>query len=201
MVQEQALHTFLLETDRDLFYRNEQGPSTPWIDLCAVLHLLRRYQPARFLEVGTHRGHTARIIAQRFPNTSIITVDPGDQIPSEDRPEVQAAEYLPQEQIGELVSEAVNVRVIKRSFQEIDWGDARFDMIFIDGNHFLPHVLEDSMLALRLLASPGVVIWHDYNHIPDVNIALDRLPVSHRIVSLTGTWTAYYDTRQAGGSP
>ena len=199
MIQEQALHSFLLESDRDLFYGNEQGPATPWIDMCAVLHLMRRYQPHRFLEVGTHQGYTTRVLARRFPNTSIVTVDPGDQVPLEERPEVQAAEYLPQEQIGELVSEAVNVRVLKRPFQDIDWGDARFDMIFIDGNHFLPHVLDDSLLALRLLASPGVVIWHDYNHIPDVNTALDRLPIARHIISLSGTWTAYYDTRRAGG--
>jgi predicted O-methyltransferase YrrM len=199
MVQEQALHTFLLETDRDLFYGHQQGPATPWIDVCALLHLMRRYQPGRFLEVGTYQGHTTRILAQRFPNTSFVTVDPGDQVPVDERPEVQVAEYLPQEQIGELVSEAVNVRVLKRSFQQIDWGDARFDMIFIDGNHFLPHVLDDSLLALRLLASPGVVVWHDYNHIPDVNLALEQLPICHHIRSLTGTWTAFYDTRHAGG--
>ena len=37
-----------------------------------------------------------------------------------------------------------------------------FDLIFVDGSHRLEHVVEDSRLALELLASGGIVVWHDY---------------------------------------
>jgi len=194
MIREQPLHLFLLLTDREQLYDNLECPWTPWVDVCVLLHLVRRYRPARFLEIGTHRGHTTRILADRFPEMSITTVDPGDQVPSSERPAIQCAEYLPQSQIGELVGGRHNVTILKQPFQEIDFGGEAFEMIFIDGNHFLPHVLDDSLLALRLLASFGVVVWHDYNHIGDVNLALDQLPIRDRIVSLAGTWTAFYDS-------
>ena len=37
-----------------------------------------------------------------------------------------------------------------------------FDLIFVDGSHRVEHVVEDSRLALALLAPGGIVVWHDY---------------------------------------
>ena len=167
---------------------------TPWIDLCVVLQLARRYHPARFLEIGTHRGATARILADKFPHMQIVTVDPGDQIPFAERPAIQRGEYLPQDQVGDLVRDRPNVTVIRRRFEEVEWKDQRFEMIFVDGNHSLEHVIRDSLLALKLLTSPGVIVWHDFDNVPDVNLALSQLPVADRIVSLQHTWIAYLDT-------
>jgi predicted O-methyltransferase YrrM len=194
MVRDKPLHNFLFETDPDGFYEGLHCPATPWIDVCVLLHLIRRYRPARFLEVGTHRGDTTRILADKFPAMSIVTVDPGDQVPDEERPSNQLHEYLPQAEIGELVADRPNVQVIKQKFRAIDWGKDSFDMIFIDGNHSLPDVLEDSQLALRLLSTPGVITWHDYDNVLDVNRALAQLALPRPIVSIHNTWMAYYDT-------
>jgi predicted O-methyltransferase YrrM len=163
--------------------------------MCVILHLVRRYRPARFLEVGTHLGYTTRILAEKFPEMAIVTVDPGDQVPEDDRPDNQRGEYLPQERIGELVRDKPNVTVVKRFFHEIDWSrhDA-FEMIFVDGNHTLKDVLRDSRLALRLVTDPGVVIWHDFNNVADVNLALEQLHLSTPICSIHNTWVAYRDT-------
>jgi predicted O-methyltransferase YrrM len=193
-VRDKPLHHFLFETDTDGFYENLDGVFTPWIDLCVLLHLVRRYRPERFLEIGTHRGHTARLLADKFPRMSIVTVDPGDQVPAGERPGNQANEYLSQEEVGELVRDYPNVRVVKQAFQDVEWRDARFDMIFIDGNHSLPHVLRDSHLALRLVTSPGVIVWHDYSNVPDVKLALEQLNLRNTLVSLHNTWMAYYDS-------
>lgn len=194
MVRDKPLHNFLFETDPTGFYEGLDCFCTPWIDVCVLLHLVRRRRPQRFLEVGTHRGYTTRILAKKFPDMEIVTVDPGDQVPAEWRPGNQVSEYLNQDQIGELVRDYANVRVVKQAFQEIDWGDARFEMIFIDGNHSFAHVLADSRLAMRLVTSPGVVVWHDFNNVRDVNQALDQLTLDGYIVSLHNTWIAYHDS-------
>lgn len=194
MVRNKPLHQFLFETDPDGFYEGLEFCFTPWIDVCVLLHMVRRYRPSTFLEIGTHRGVTTRMLAERFPTMSITTVDPGDQIPPQNRPSNQAGEYLPQQYIGELVCHLPNVEVVKTRFLDIQWGNRRFDMIFVDGNHSLPEVLLDSQAALRLVSSPGVILWHDYNNVPDVNLALEQLGTAPAIVSVQNTWMAYLDT-------
>ncbi len=194
MLRDKPLHNFLFETDREGFYDGLSVFCTPWIDTCALLHLVRRYQPQRFLEVGTHRGYTTRILAEKFPAMTIVTVDPGDQIPVNDRPANQVNEYLPQAAIGELASEYPNVEVRKARFDIIAWGDDRFDMIFVDADHTLEAVLSDSRLALKLVTTPGVIVWHDVNNVPAVNSALELLNLDDTIVWIHNTWIAYYDT-------
>ncbi len=194
MVRDKPLHNFLFETDPTGFYNGLDCFCTPWIDVCVILHLVRRYRPARFLEVGTHRGVTTRILADRFPEMEIVTVDPGDKIPVSERPPNQTAEFLPQSEIGMLVDGYANVHVIRERFGEINWDGQRFDMLFIDGNHSLPDVLADSRLALELVTDPGVVIWHDFNNVRDVGTALELLNVPRPIVTLHNTWIAYLDT-------
>jgi predicted O-methyltransferase YrrM len=195
MVRDKPLHNFLFETELEGFYRQLDCFCTPWIDTCVLLHLVRFHRPARFLEIGTHRGFTTRTLAARFPEMSIVTVDPGDSVPAGERPPNQVGEFLPHEQVGELVTGLANVRVIKKRFRDVAWDGERFEMIFIDGDHTLAEVLADSHLALRLVTSPGVVVWHDYNNVPDVNLALEQLHLSGDVVWLHNTWMAYYDTQ------
>lgn len=194
MTRDKPLHNFLFETDQDGFYDNLDCFCTPWIDVCVLLHIVRRYRPKTFLEIGTHRGVTTRIVAEKFPDLSIVTVDPGDQVSKEERPSNQLEEYLRQEQIGELVAHLPNVKIIKQRFQDVAWGDQRFDIIFVDGNHSLPYVLLDTHLAMKLVSKPGVIVWHDFNNVADVNLALEQIESATPIVSLHNTWMAYLDT-------
>ena len=194
MIRDLPLHNFLFQTDPDGFYNGLHCFCTPWIDVCVLLHLIRRYRPKRFLEVGTHRGFTTRILSEKFPVMSIVTVDPGDQIPRELRPENQVGEYLPASQVGELVRDRANVEVIPRPFRDVDWNHSQFDMVFIDGNHSYSEVLADSHLAMKLVKHPGIIAWHDFNNVADVNRALGQLALNGPIVSLHNTWMAYWST-------
>jgi predicted O-methyltransferase YrrM len=192
MFRDKPLHNFLFETDANNFYANLQTWCTPWIDVCCLLHLIRHIRPKTFLEVGTHLGHTTRIVSNRFPDLSITTCDPGDHVPATERPTNQATEYLPHDRVGELVAGKPNVRIIKDRFHAIDWGEQKFDVIFIDGDHTLSSVLSDSLLALKLLSPKGGIMWHDVNHVQDVNTALKQLNTPGDIVSIHNTWVAYY---------
>lgn len=194
MIRDKPLHHFLFEYDSSRFFSGLDCFATPWIDVCVILQLARHYRPKTFLEIGTHRGFTTRILAERFPEMEIVTVDPGDQIAPADRPDNQAGEYLRQEQIGELVRDFPNVKVLKQKIGSIDWAGRKFEMIFVDGNHQYASVLADSHRSLELVTDPGVIIWHDYNNVKDVNLALGELNLDRDIVTLHNTWIAYYDT-------
>ena len=196
MLRDKPLHNFLFETDATGFYDNLDTWCTPWIDTCCLLHLIRKRRPATFLEIGTHKGYTTRIVAQRFPELAITTVDPGDQVPVGQRPGNQGGEFLPQHEIGQVVTDFPNVRIIKQAFGDIDWHGARFDFVFIDGNHSHAHVIADSRRALELLTPHGTIVWHDYNNAPDVNRALGEiaLPDDQPIVGIHNTWIAYLVT-------
>jgi predicted O-methyltransferase YrrM len=191
VLRDKPLHNFLFETDESGFYDNLDVQCTPWIDLCCLLHLIRKRKPATFLEVGTHRGYTARLIAQRFPTLLITTVDPGDKIPPAERPGNQAGEYLSQAELGHIAAPFPSVTIIKEEFQKIDWGEKRFDFFFIDGNHTYPHALADSRLALELLTEHGTIAWHDVHNGCGVDKALGELELSEDIVWLHNTWFAY----------
>lgn len=195
MFRDKPLHNFLFETDDTGFYKNLHPYCTPWIDVCCILHLLRFRKPKTFLEVGTHRGYTTRILAEKFPAMKIVTVDPGDKVSEDNRPGNQKAEYLAQYEIGELVEHLENVRIIKDCFRSIDW-DQKFDAIFIDGNHSYNEILADSLLAMNLLTEHGLIIWHDVNNVQDVNDALKQLNTKYDIVSIHNTWIAYLDSHE-----
>lgn len=194
MLRDKPLHNFLFETDETGFYQNLSTFCTPWIDQCCILHLVRRYRPARFLEIGTHRGMTTRTLAEKFPSMSITTVDPGDQIPPDRRPKNQTAEYLPAHEVGILCRGKPNVRLILNEFARHPWNDEKFEMIFIDGDHSFEAVLQDSKLALELVTKPGVIIWHDVKNVKEVDLALQQLATPGDICHIHNTWIAYHDT-------
>ncbi|MFQ5507389.1 MAG: glycosyltransferase, partial [Planctomycetota bacterium] len=107
------VHEFFIHADSGQFYEDLHTECTPWLDLCVLLQLIRRYRPSSFLEVGTHKGHVTRAVADRFPEMHIVTVDPGDKVPPQERHPSQIHEYLPQDQIGILVADHPNVRVVR----------------------------------------------------------------------------------------
>lgn len=170
-------------------------------DVLTIFEFIRRYRPATFLEVGTFRGATAKLIADKFPSLQITCIDPGDQVPVERRLPVQCEEYLPQRRIGELARGCQNITLIRNCFGNVAWGERRFDMIFIDGDHSTEGCLADSRLALVLLKSPGVILWHDYPN-PRVEVveALAELEqisfIRDHIVHVAGTWLAVYDQHE-----
>ena len=151
-----------------------QRVPTPAIDISIILYLIDKYKPETFLEVGTCSGHTSRTITNVFPNLKITTCDPGDKVELNKRNKIQLSEYLSQNKIGEQIIGCKNVNFIYDEFLNINF-ESKFDMIFIDGNHSLDCVYNDSIRAIKLLNEGGTIIWHDFNNVFDVNEALEKL--------------------------
>lgn len=193
MIRDKPLHNFLFETDETDFYKNLNTWCTPWIDVCCILNLIRFHKPKTFLEIGTHYGHTTNIISDKFPNLKITTVDPGDQVNSDKRSPFQGAEYLAQNEIGKMFIGKQNINLIKKNFHDITF-DEKFDFIFIDGDHTYSAVIKDTQKALSLLNENGVIVWHDWENVKDVNAALNEFNLDKPIIYLHNTWIAYYES-------
>jgi predicted O-methyltransferase YrrM len=66
----------------------------------------------------------------------------------------------------------------------------RYDLIFVDGSHAHSYVVSDSEKAIRMCASGGLILWHDYagrRHSPGVYQALNELSRRIPLVHVAGT--------------
>ncbi len=76
----------------------------------------------------------------------------------------------------------------------------KFDFIFVDANHDFDSVMNDSKVALGVLAESGVILWHDYcldtyfHGRCGVPEALNEFSRAYSIFSIRGTWLAIYST-------
>ena len=74
MLRDKPLHNFLFETVDPELVSNLSCYCTPWIDVCVILFLIKLHKPKNFLEIGTHKGYTTRIIADKFPQLNIMAL-------------------------------------------------------------------------------------------------------------------------------
>lgn len=118
----------------------------------AVLYALaKRFdrEGARFLEIGTALGYSAATIARAAPLARITTLNPKEGEWQRARESLDRPEYA-------------NVRVIPAyswDYLEECPEDARFDFIFVDGDH--GYVARDFAWWWRLAAG-GLMLFHDY---------------------------------------
>jgi predicted O-methyltransferase YrrM len=92
------------------------------------------------------------------------------------------------------------------SFQEAEEKlkrEKHYDFIFIDGSHKVEDVVRDSLLAFKIVADGGVIIWHDYRtngyftpllRVPE---GLKRLPSKYKIYGALGTTCAVFEKKSA----
>ena len=194
MIRDKPLHNFLFEMEESDFYKNLNTHSTPWIDMCCILSLIKYHKPKNLLEIGTYYGHTTKIISDKFPHLDITTTDPGDKILLNNRPSNQNGEYLQQNEIGKMFLGNNKIKLIKNDIHDIQFFDEKFDFIFIDGNHSYNSVIKDTQLSLNILNTNGVIVWHDWDNVKDVNAALNEFNLGKPIIHIHNTWIAYYES-------
>ena len=158
--------------------------STPLADVFVLLKAVVGFQSKRVLELGSYRGDTARLLAENTgPDTSICAVDINEQ---------HGASYR-----GLDIANKIRRRTGRIGPGLFEEGET-FDLIFVDADHDFSSVTEHSKLAFRLLASQGVVLWHDYtlesyfHGLCGVPEALNQLSKTRSIRAIRGTWLAIY---------
>lgn len=125
----------------------------------------------RYLEVGVFEGRSA---VWMFEN---ILTDPTSKMTAIDLfPENLKEQFLAN---VEIAGASDRVTTLVGYSQEVlrDLSLHSFDIMYIDGSHHGPDVLEDAVLSWRLLKSGGVVIFDDYLwHDSDIFIPKERRP-------------------------
>jgi predicted O-methyltransferase YrrM len=125
------------------------GEDAPLADLIFLLNLAKGRQAKRILEVGTYRARTTHALHLNCPDADIVSYD--IQVLDSAFRRALAGEKKVELRHDSFIASAGTLRK-----------EQPFDLIFVDGSHQFQHVVDDSQLALELVTSGGIVVWHDY---------------------------------------
>lgn len=122
-------------------------------DYFALQHLLRRLQPKKVFEVGTHLGNGINTIKTALPEAEVWSLD----LPYELR--FRGIEYPGQELVG---------RDAKFPYTQLYGDSTTFnfapyasDVYWVDGGHYYANTFAETQAILLL--QPMAIIYHDMN--------------------------------------
>jgi predicted O-methyltransferase YrrM len=139
-------------------------------DRRALYHLIRAFRPRRVLEIGTNVGaSTIHIAAAMKRNNAasknecaLVTVDIEDvNDPANGYWKRAGLSRSPRDTIASMGMAGCVTFVTRDSIAYFDENDARFDLIFVDGDHAATAVYREIPRVLDHLCEQGVVVLHD----------------------------------------
>ncbi|MBN2813020.1 MAG: class I SAM-dependent methyltransferase [Bacteroidales bacterium] len=138
------------------------GGSLP-TDLALLKLLATRINGCKYFEIGTWRGESVANVAAvadicytlNLPDSELATLSGDDNLVASQR----------------LFSNSLaNVKHLQGNSSTFDFGslNVKFDLVFIDGDHHYPAIVNDTKQVLQHLCHPHtVVVWHDYGYNPE----------------------------------
>lgn len=163
-------------------------------ELDALLHLYESAAPRVVIEFGVNTGRNAVAALRNIPSIERyigIDVEPGYQthMPVQRR-EVPAHP-------GELAQHDPRFHLIVKPRGTFDLSATDLplaDAIFIDADHSRVAVEHDTRLAHAVLRPPGIIIWHDDNGLPVVEVTQtlnDMFDAGAAIQHVADTWLSF----------
>jgi predicted O-methyltransferase YrrM len=117
--------------------------------------LVAMIQPKRALEIGVFQGETSVEIIKNMPKDSFFAgIDIEDFRTSKWKSNKGS--------IADFVKGSSTEASTYKDFSD------KFDFIFVDSMHHWQHILPEWKIVEKLLASGGVIAYHDTDHIEDV---------------------------------
>lgn len=165
------------------------GEDAPLADILFLMNAAKGRGAKRILEVGTYRARTTYAFFLNCPDSRITSYDI-QRIDSGYRTKLEK-------------EDRVSLRL--RSFQESEdelKKEEPYDFIFIDGSHRVNDVVLDSLLAFKILAVGGLIVWHDYRtngyatELLCVPEGLSRLPQGYLLHGVRGTTCAVFEKKR-----
>jgi hypothetical protein len=149
-------------------------------ELSVLISIVRATHAASYAQIGTYDGLTIRNLLDNCPDLqSVVTVDlpeavhatggAGSVYPTD----IFNSYMLDANFIGHQFrghSRAGIVRDIRKDSALLTPEDfpVRPEVFFIDGNHVYDYCVSDTRMAHRVLARPGVLIWHNFGNVGDL---------------------------------
>jgi predicted O-methyltransferase YrrM len=161
-----------------------------WGDLNSLQSLtllcrLARSGYAPVFEFGTFRGRTTYNIALNLPaGEKIITLDA--HYTDDSRSNLGNIRY-PEYETGEIFLHADSgirekITILRGDSTTLDLTKyyGQFGLVFVDGGHSYEVCLADSLTALKLSKTGGLILWDDYNEYwPGTKKAIDEVHEQH----------------------
>jgi predicted O-methyltransferase YrrM len=153
--------------------------NTSSLEQLILLSIAKQRNCRRAFEIGTFDGKTTANLAANLHNAEIFTIDlPADQVRNAALPIGRHdMTYIMKDQIGEKFNHSQKIVQLHGDTAKFDFSPwfGTCDFVFIDACHEYEYVLNDSGIALKLLAPGGAVLWHDYSVWTGVTKALNDL--------------------------
>lgn len=136
-------------------------------------------KPRRILEVGVFEGRsTCWILQNMLPaDGTIVCVDTFEGGVEHAHLDMSATQAQFLSNISEVQGQDQTLILkVNQSFEallDLYSDNETFDFIYVDGSHESINVLEDSVLAYRMLTLGGVMLWDDYRGGAGVGKAVD----------------------------
>jgi len=168
-------------------------PTTEHVYLGCLVEYLK---PATLFEIGTNRGRTTRLLAERSgPQARVYTLE----LPPQRMLDARCFPEARPELIGEkfrhqpIASKIVQLYGDSRTFDFSPY-DGAIDFAFIDGDHTYEGVKRDTENVLRMVPPGGVIIWDDYHPESSIGVTQYLHQLSRRlpVCWIRDTRLAYY---------
>ncbi len=138
-------------------------------DYLALAALLESAQPKQIFEIGTYKGITSDFFLQVLPHCHVISIAQVNSRRDWFKKKFNHTQ-LSIEEIGSFVPKERKMRftqVIGDSHEikaeEFIHKHGKIDLIFINGNHSIKGIEQNTKLAFKLISSSGVISWHEAN--------------------------------------
>ena len=144
-------------------YDEQNGMYSEHLIIFSALSILSK-TPQNILEIGTHDGRCASILATLFPQSKITTIDLRDDDP------IFNGTYGREKDIdrfikirNERIKVHKNINFIQRNSLELTFLKhfENQDLIWVDGSHGYPTVTSDITNCLRILSPKGILMCDD----------------------------------------
>jgi hypothetical protein len=154
--------------------------NTTLLEQLVILSIAKHRKCKRVFELGTFDGKTSANIATNLgEDAEILTIDlPADQLDCAALPiGVHDVAFIVKGKIGGKISRPDNIIQLYGDTARFDFSSwyGSCDLVFVDACHEYGYVLNDSKVALKLLAPGGVALWHDYGAWIGVTTGLNNL--------------------------
>jgi len=166
--------------DVSLIDLEQVNGNTTLLEQLVVVSIAKRRQCKRVFEFGTFDGKTsANLGANLRQDAQIFTIDlPASQLGSAALPiGKHDMTLILKDRIGNKLGDSAKVIQLYGDTARFDFSSwyGTCDLVFIDACHEYEYVINDSEIALKLLAPGGIVLWHDYGNWVGVTGALNDL--------------------------
>ena len=168
-----------------VLYPLSAGEDAPLQDMLFLMNAAKGRQAKRILEVGTYRARTTYALHLNCPEATLVSYD------------IQVIDCEYRRRLSMVPKVELRIGSFAAAAEAL-CQEPKYDLIFVDGSHRRDDVIEDSRLALDIVAPGGMIVWHDYRR-NDYYTAELRVPEGlqvisrdHSVFAVTGTTCAVY---------